>query len=119
MVDLDVSMALVLRRRKIPFPKLMARLVTRRAGKLAGVPIHAPRPIDSARQVTCPTLILHGTNDTVVSIDEARRLADAFPAAPHWIEVPDARHTDVVDKGGEELLDRDRGVSEQRGDRHP
>ena len=49
MVDLDVSMALVLRRRRIPFPKLMARLVTRRAGKLAGVPIHSPRPIDSAR----------------------------------------------------------------------
>ena len=106
MVDLDVSMALVLRRRKLPFPKLIARLATRRAGKLAGVPIHSPRPIDSARQVTCPTLILHGTNDTVVAIDEARRLAGAFPATPRWIEVPGARHTDVVDKGGEELLDR-------------
>ena len=106
MVDLDVSMALVLRRRRIPLAKLMARLVTRRAGKLAGVPIHAPRPVDSARQVTCPTLIIHGTNDTVVSIDEARRLAAAFPAPPFWIEVPDARHTDVVDRGGEELLDR-------------
>jgi competence protein ComEC len=106
MVDLVVSMAHVLRRRKVPFPRLMARLVTRRAGKLAGVPIHSPPPIDSARQVTCPTLILHGTNDTVVSIDEARRLADAFPTAPLWIEVPDARHTDVVDKGGEELLDQ-------------
>ena len=32
--------------------------------------------------------------------------ADAFPAAPYWIEVPDARHTDVVDKGGDELLNR-------------
>ena len=106
MVDLVVSMAQVLRRRKIPFPKLMARLVTRRAGKLAGVSIHSPPPIDSARQVNCSTLILHGTNDTVVSIDEARRLAQAFPKAPHWIEVPDARHTDVVDRGGEELLDR-------------
>ena len=106
MVDLDVSMALVLRRRKVPFPALMARLVTRRAGKLAGVPIHSPRPIDSARKVACPTLVLHGTNDTIVAIDEARSLADAFPAAPRWIEVPDARHTDVVDKGGEELLDR-------------
>jgi alpha-beta hydrolase superfamily lysophospholipase len=106
MVDLDASMALVLKRRKIPFPKLMARLVTRRAGKLAGVPLHSPRPIDSASKVVCPTLILHGTNDTIVTIDEARRLADAFPGAPRWIEVPDARHTDVVDKGGDELLDQ-------------
>ena len=80
MVDLECPWPLCSSRRMIPFPKLMARLVTRRAGRLAGVPIHAPRPIDSARQVTCPTLILHGTNDTVVSIDEARRLADAFPA---------------------------------------
>jgi pimeloyl-ACP methyl ester carboxylesterase len=71
-----------------------------------GVPIHFPAPIELVRHITCPTLILHGTNDTVVSIDEARRLADAFPAPPYWIEVPDARHTDVVDKGGEALLDR-------------
>ena len=106
MVDLVMSMALILRRRKIPFPKLMAQLVTRRAGKLAGVPIHLPRPIDSARSVSCPTLILHGTNDTVVTIDEARRLAEVFPAAPHWIEVADARHTDVVDKGGDALLEQ-------------
>jgi pimeloyl-ACP methyl ester carboxylesterase len=83
----------------------MARLITRRAGKLAGVPIHAPRPIDSVPNVDCPTLIVHGGNDTVVAIDEARRLADAFPSRPLWIEVPDARHTDVVDHGGEELLD--------------
>jgi beta-lactamase superfamily II metal-dependent hydrolase/alpha-beta hydrolase superfamily lysophospholipase len=106
MVDLDASMTSLLRRRRVPFPNLMARLITRRAGKLAKVPIHRPRPIDSAQQVTCPTLIVHGTNDTIVAIDEARRLADAFPAPPHWIEVPDARHTDVVDQGGEPLLDR-------------
>ena len=105
MVDLVTSMALVLRRRRIPCSRLMARLVTRRAGRLAGVAIHAPRPIDSARAVTCPTLILHGTNDTVVTIDEARRLADAFPAAPAGSKSP-MHHTDVVDRGGEELLDQ-------------
>ena len=105
MVDLEASMAVVLRRRRIPFPKLLARLVTRRAGKLAGVPIHRPRPIDSAQHVICPTLIVHGGNDTVVAIDEARRLADAFPSRPRWIEVQGARHTDVVDQGGEELLE--------------
>jgi alpha-beta hydrolase superfamily lysophospholipase len=106
MVELDESMAIVLARRKIPFARLMARLITRRAGKLAGVPIHAPRPIDSVPSVNCPTLIVHGGNDTVVAIDEARRLADAFPTRPLWIEVPDARHTDVVDQGGEELLNQ-------------
>jgi pimeloyl-ACP methyl ester carboxylesterase len=99
-------MAIVLRRRRLPCAKLLARLITGRASKLAGVPIHRPRPIDSAPKVACPTLIVHGTNDTLVSIGEARRLAQAFASEPHWIIVPDARHTDVIDKGGEPLLDR-------------
>ena len=114
MVDLVVSMSLVLRRRRIPFPRFMARLVTRSAGKIAGVPIHAPRPIDSAPNSHLPALILHGTNDTIVAIEEARRLADAFTAMPHWIEIPDARHTDVVDKGGDELLDQIAAFLDQR-----
>jgi alpha-beta hydrolase superfamily lysophospholipase len=84
----------------------VAKLVTRRAGQIARVPIHAPRPIDSARKISCPTLVLHGTNDTIVTIDEARQLAHSLPAPPSWIEVADARHTDVVDKGGDDLLDR-------------
>ena len=111
MVDLDASMALVLGRRRIPFPKLMARLVTRRAGKLAGVPIHSPRPIDAARQVGCPTLIVHGTNDTVVSIDEARRLAAAFSTPPQWIEVPDTPPHRRGRQRGRGASRPDRGVS--------
>ena len=37
---------------------------------------------------------------------EARRLADAFPSPPCWLDVPGAGHTDVIDIGGDELLDR-------------
>jgi competence protein ComEC len=113
MVDLETSMAIVLGRRRLPCAKLLARLITCRASKLASVPIHRPRPIDSAPNVTCPTLIVHGTNDTLVSIEQARRLAQAFATEPHWIEVPDARHTDVIDKGGEPLLDRIAGFLEE------
>ena len=71
MVDLDDSLASTLRRRRIPFPGLMARLVLAR-GKLAGVPLNRPRPIDLALRLTCPTLIIHGTDDTLVTIDDAR-----------------------------------------------
>jgi uncharacterized protein len=113
MVDLETSMAIVLGRRRLPCAKLLARLITGRASKLAGVPVHRPRPIDSAPCVACPTLIVHGTNDSLVSIEEARRLARAFASEPHWIEVPDARHTDVIDKGGEPLLDRIAGILEE------
>ena len=34
-----------LAKRRLPLPSLLARLVTRRAGKLAGVAIHRPRPL--------------------------------------------------------------------------
>ena len=83
MVDLEASMAIVLRRRRLPCAKLLARLITGRASKLAGVPIHRPRPIDSAPNVACPTLILHGTNDTLVvdrrSTPSRRRLRRSAP----------------------------------------
>jgi hypothetical protein len=36
----------------------------------------------------------------------AQRLADAFPAPAPLIEVAGARHTDILDVGGPELLDR-------------
>jgi alpha-beta hydrolase superfamily lysophospholipase len=106
MVDLDASVAVVLRKRWIPCPKLLARLVTLRAGKLAGVSLSRPRPIDSARRVKCPALIVHGTEDRVVAISEARRFADAFPTPPRWFDVEGAGHTNVIDKGAEPLFEK-------------
>jgi uncharacterized protein len=106
MVDLDASMAQVLRKRRLPFPTLLARLVTRRAGKLAGVPIHRPRPVDAAASVTCPSLIVHGTTDRIVPIEQARRLALAFASPPRWLDVDGAAHHNVIATGGEAVLDQ-------------
>jgi len=41
-----------------------------------------------------------------VPIAAARRLAAAFPEPPAWVDVPGAGHSDVVDTGGEPLLDQ-------------
>jgi competence protein ComEC len=106
MVDLTESLAGTLRRRRIPFPTLCAKLVLRRAGKLAGMPLERPRPTEVARQMTRPTLIVHGTDDYLVSIEDASRLAEAFPSRPRWLDVPGAGHTDVIDKGGEPLFEQ-------------
>ena len=106
MVDLDVSMALVLRRRKIPFPN--AHGPARHApGRQAGgradslPPPHRLGPPGDLSHLDPARNQRHGRLDRR-STPSCRRL----PAAPRWIEVTDARHTDVVDKGGEELLDR-------------
>jgi len=106
LVDLDATVAVLLRRRRFPFPKLLARLITRRAGTLAGVSLDRPRPIDLAPEIGCPTLIVHGTDDMVVPIEQARSLANAFPSRPCWLDVPGAGHPNVIGIGGEELVER-------------
>ena len=113
MVDLDEAMAVWFRKRRFPFPRLLARLVTRRAGRLAGVSLTRPRPIDAAAQVRCPVLIIHGSEDTLVPTQQARRLGDAFSNPPRFIEVPGAGHTDVVAIGGDGLLEEVRAFLER------
>jgi competence protein ComEC len=106
LVDIHATTALVLRKRRMPFPKLLARLVVRRAGILVGMPLDRPTSIESAAHVECGTLMLHGTSDTLVDIAQARQLAAAFPSPPRWFDVPGATHTDVVEIGGDDLLAR-------------
>ena len=106
MVDIVASTAAVLRRRRLPFPIFLARRVVRRAGKLAGMRIDRPGPVEAAPSVAVRPLIIHGTDDPIVPIREARRLAEAFPSPPRWFDVAGAKHIDVVDKGGELLLEQ-------------
>jgi alpha-beta hydrolase superfamily lysophospholipase len=104
--DLEAAIAVLLRRFRLPWPRALARLITRRAEALAGVSLTRPRPLDLAPRVAVPTLIVHGANDALVALADAQRLAAAIPAAHPLIEVPGARHTDILDVGGPELLDR-------------
>ncbi len=106
MVDIVASTAVVLRRRRLPFPMILARQIVRRAGTVAGMRIDRPGPVETASSVRCITLIIHGTDDPIVPVREARRLAEAFPSPPHWFDVSGAKHIDVVDKGGEPLLEQ-------------
>jgi competence protein ComEC len=106
MVDLDVAVAALLRKRGLRFTGLLARLITRRAGRIAGVSLSRPRPVDVAPRVTCRTMIVHGGDDWLVPQAEVRRLADAFPIPPRRIEVRGAGHSNVVGTGGEELVRR-------------
>ena len=104
--DLEAAITVMVRRSRLPWPRLVARLVARRAEALAGVSLTRPRPLDLAPRVTVPALIVHGSKDTLVALADARRLADAFPVPASFIEVEGARHTDILDVGGEPLLDR-------------
>jgi pimeloyl-ACP methyl ester carboxylesterase len=105
-VDLEDAVAVILRRYRLPFPRWLARRVARRAASLARVSLTRPRPIDLAPRVRGPALVVHGSDDSLVPPAEARRLAEAFPHSAPVIEVAGAGHTNVIDVGGDALLER-------------
>jgi alpha-beta hydrolase superfamily lysophospholipase len=51
-------------------------------------------------------LIVHGSNDALVTSRETRALAAALPDLHDFIEIPGAVHADVVTIGGDALLER-------------
>jgi pimeloyl-ACP methyl ester carboxylesterase len=90
----------------LPLAGLLALGIVRRAGGLAGVPLATPRPLDFARRVATPTLIVHGTADRIVPIAAAAALAARFPEPAPLVAIPGAGHADVLARGGDELFDR-------------
>jgi alpha-beta hydrolase superfamily lysophospholipase len=104
-LDLEEAIVVMLRRLRLPAPRWLARMIAARAEALTGVSLTRPRPIDTAPLVHAPTLIVHGADDSLVLLADARRLADAFRHPAALIEVPGARHANVVDVGGADLLD--------------
>ena len=104
--DLKSAVVAVLRRLKIPIPEALAPLLLRRARALAGVSLDRPRPIDFAPLVAAPTLILHGFDDLIAPVADARSLAAAFPRTAEIIEVSGAGHANVVGIGGDALTGR-------------
>jgi alpha-beta hydrolase superfamily lysophospholipase len=105
LVDLRRAVAAFLRKRRLPLANVLARLIVRRAGRIARVELDRPRLIEVAPCVTCPAIVVHGTLDWLVPISEARRLAAAIPVCGQFLEVCGAEHADVVATGGDELLE--------------
>ena len=51
--------------------------------------------IDRIHRVTCPVTILHGSNDEMVPVAEAKALADAAGSLAAFKEISGAGHNDV------------------------
>lgn len=105
LVDLEAVIATRLRIRRIPLASFLARLMTERAGRLAGVSVRLPKTIDLARRLAIPAVVIHGREDALVLASTARELADAFSPPAAYLEVAGAGHVDVAAVGGPPLLD--------------
>jgi uncharacterized protein len=54
-------------------------------------------PVDYARSVNFPTLILHGEKDARATLEQARNLAQSFDGKARLIVYPDVPHMAIVD----------------------
>lgn len=66
--------------------------------RAAGFPLEEANSNATIPRMRCPTLMAHGTSDSVIPIELGRNLHDALPTgiAAEWIEVPQADHDDVL-----------------------
>jgi pimeloyl-ACP methyl ester carboxylesterase len=51
--------------------------------------------LDAAPRVAVPALVVHGTRDQIIPVDNGRQIAAALPDA-RWVEVHDAGHNDLL-----------------------
>ena len=61
--------------------------------------------IDRAHQVTCPVLVIAGGRDTIVPIEQTRRLYDAVVAPKRFLEISSADHNDYELLAGREMIE--------------
>ncbi|HET7218781.1 MAG TPA: alpha/beta hydrolase [Vicinamibacterales bacterium] len=61
--------------------------------------------IAHAHQVTCPVLVIAGRRDTIVPIDQTRRLYDSIVAPKAFVEIPSADHNDYELLAGGEMIE--------------
>jgi hypothetical protein len=69
--------------------------------------------LEKIRGVRAPILIVHGTRDETVPFSMGQRLFAASPEPKFFFPVEDAGHNDVVEVGGEGLLDHLKSFLEQ------
>jgi fermentation-respiration switch protein FrsA (DUF1100 family) len=62
------------------------------------------RTIDRIGEVTVPLFIIHGGRDTIIPLDQARRVHHAANEPKRLVVVPQAGHNDLYDRGAFEKV---------------
>ena len=94
-----------LQRLHLPGPLL--NLVLRYVQWVIGHRFNDIAPLHTVCQIQCPILLVHGTADTTVPVEDARVIAQGCPGATlQLIEIPQAAHDSVerIEQHGHELV---------------
>jgi alpha-beta hydrolase superfamily lysophospholipase len=84
--------------RRLRLPRPIVGLVIRYVEWLIGYRFETIAPVNTARQIRCPVLLVHGCDDRAVPIEDARRIeANRGAARVRLMEIPGAGH-DSVDR---------------------
>ncbi|MCX6833662.1 MAG: alpha/beta fold hydrolase, partial [candidate division Zixibacteria bacterium] len=73
-----------------------AELVAFWGGIQAGFNAFEHNPVEYAKNVSCPVLFLHGTNDLKARIEEGRRVFDVIPSTKVFVELPHCGHESLI-----------------------
>jgi hypothetical protein len=73
----------------------LAELLVYWGGRQSGIDAFGHNPVDYARHVTAPTLVLHGADDARVTLAEARAVTDALAGPRRLVVLPDVCHGDA------------------------
>ena len=77
--------------------------ILHRAGEIAHFPAEAVQPAQAARSVRCPVLLIHGTGDGRIPVENGERIfANLQTPGCEWYPVPRAGHGGVWRTGGVE-----------------
>jgi pimeloyl-ACP methyl ester carboxylesterase len=52
--------------------------------------------LEAAKNIKCPVLLIHGSRDQIIPVEQARQLADSFLFPPDYIEIPSADHNSLM-----------------------
>ncbi|RYD52768.1 MAG: alpha/beta fold hydrolase [Sphingobacteriales bacterium] len=75
----------------------LAGLLTFWGGALNGFNAFSYAPVDYARAVRCPVLLMHGAQDPLVSADEIQQLYEAIPGPKTVLTCPETGHFDFME----------------------
>jgi pimeloyl-ACP methyl ester carboxylesterase len=50
----------------------------------------------AAKNIRCPVLLIHGSSDPIIPVEQARQLAKSFPLPLDYIEIPSADHNSLM-----------------------